>query len=155
MLNHITLEISDKEASKKVWEENNQLRFSLLHQFILIGGILQLILIVLKVMGNWFEFFKIGTAVLIFIVYLLLQKCGIKFLDNFITTILYCQFATFELLSAQEGVFPSFVQKVSFDKALSNQLFVFYFFTIIENEMRINVAKIPVFLTLSFFMLHQ
>jgi len=72
MLNHITLEISDKEASKKVWEENNQHRFSLLHQFILIGGILQLILIVLKVMGNWFEFFKIGTAVLIFIVYLLL-----------------------------------------------------------------------------------
>jgi hypothetical protein len=47
------------------------------------------------------------------------------------------------------------VQKVGFDKALSNQLFIFYFFTIIENVININVAKIPVFLTLSFVMLRQ
>ena len=47
------------------------------------------------------------------------------------------------------------MQKVGFDKALSNQLFIFYFFTIIENVININVAKIPVFLTLSFVMLRQ
>jgi len=31
LLNHITLNISDKEVSKIVYEENNQHRFQLLH----------------------------------------------------------------------------------------------------------------------------
>lgn len=72
MLNNLTLNVSDKEASKAVEEVKQQLRFQLLWNFIFVGGILQLFLIVLKVMGNWYEFLKISTGVVIFISYLLL-----------------------------------------------------------------------------------
>ena len=152
MLNYLTLQVKNKEARAKVQEVNNQYRFRLLLMFVFIYPILRLPFVALNIFGKYIQFVKQITGVILFLCYFGLKKLGYNFLDNYFTTLVFCVFAILPVLIA-EGFLPSPIPKLDLLNLIGAEGGDLALFAFIENDFKMNLAKVPVFCVCSYLLI--